>query len=143
MIRRPPRSTRTYTLFPYTTLFRSQPVEGAAHVEQDVGGVDLDEVLVGMLAAALGRHRGHRALDELEQRLLHHFAGHVAGDGRVVGLARALVYFAVLDDAGLGLFELVVAVRLNLPADVNDVVTPIISLGHSGGCDQPKRLPHY
>src|SRR3546814_11421820 len=23
MIRRPPRSTRTYTLFPYTTLFRS------------------------------------------------------------------------------------------------------------------------
>src|SRR3546814_2605682 len=27
MIRRPPRSTRTDTLFPYTTLFRSRPVE--------------------------------------------------------------------------------------------------------------------
>src|SRR3546814_7336235 len=27
MIRRPPRSTRTDTLFPYTTLFRSVPVE--------------------------------------------------------------------------------------------------------------------
>src|SRR3546814_11260751 len=27
MIRRPPRSTRTYTLFPYTTLFRS-PIGG-------------------------------------------------------------------------------------------------------------------
>src|SRR3546814_18342907 len=27
MIRRPPRSTRTYTLFPYTTLFRSYPCE--------------------------------------------------------------------------------------------------------------------
>src|SRR3546814_5758159 len=26
MIRRPPRSTRTYTLFPYTTLFRSQAI---------------------------------------------------------------------------------------------------------------------
>src|SRR3546814_18901885 len=26
MIRRPPRSTRTYTLFPYTTLFRSSVV---------------------------------------------------------------------------------------------------------------------
>src|SRR3546814_19085008 len=25
MIRRPPRSTRTYTLFPYKTLFRSPP----------------------------------------------------------------------------------------------------------------------
>src|SRR3546814_13161851 len=33
MIRRPPRSTRTDTLFPYTTLFRS----GAdAHIEQDL-----------------------------------------------------------------------------------------------------------
>src|SRR3546814_1050593 len=30
MIRRPPRSTRTDTLFPYTTLFRSDPV-GARH----------------------------------------------------------------------------------------------------------------
>src|SRR3546814_6606240 len=30
MIRRPPRSTRTDTLFPYTTLFRSQPRWSAA-----------------------------------------------------------------------------------------------------------------
>src|SRR3546814_18151557 len=33
MIRRPPRSTRTDTLFPYTTLFRSElPQAGARHV---------------------------------------------------------------------------------------------------------------
>src|SRR3546814_5036059 len=33
MIRRPPRSTRTDTLFPYTTLFRSEAVEpgGGGH----------------------------------------------------------------------------------------------------------------
>src|SRR3546814_2279504 len=31
MIRRPPRSTRTDTLFPYTTLFRSQRYVIAAH----------------------------------------------------------------------------------------------------------------
>src|SRR3546814_20043427 len=30
MIRRPPRSTRTDTLFPYTTLFRSLPIPGIA-----------------------------------------------------------------------------------------------------------------
>src|SRR3546814_14970672 len=30
MIRRPPRSTRTDTLFPYTTLFRSEPGRGNA-----------------------------------------------------------------------------------------------------------------
>src|SRR3546814_7543499 len=32
MIRRPPRSTRTDTLFPYTTLFRSLPAPLAGHV---------------------------------------------------------------------------------------------------------------
>src|SRR3546814_13682844 len=31
MRRRPPRSTRTDTLFPYTTLFRSRPREGCLH----------------------------------------------------------------------------------------------------------------
>src|SRR3546814_11415194 len=31
MIRRPPRSTRTDTLFPYTTLFRSGPGELSLH----------------------------------------------------------------------------------------------------------------
>src|SRR3546814_18031466 len=32
MIRRPPRSTRTDTLFPYTTLFRSQALPAVAAV---------------------------------------------------------------------------------------------------------------
>src|SRR3546814_2661447 len=47
MIRRPPRSTRTYTLFPYTTLFRSvqdhrHPVllGGAERPEQRVADLD-------------------------------------------------------------------------------------------------------
>src|SRR3546814_7152204 len=35
MIRRPPRSTRTDTLFPYTTLFRSVPVTGRVSVAAD------------------------------------------------------------------------------------------------------------
>src|SRR3546814_17742874 len=33
MIRRPPRSTRTDTLFPYTTLFRSAAIEAAAELD--------------------------------------------------------------------------------------------------------------
>src|SRR3546814_17724147 len=32
MIRRPPRSTRTDTLFPYTTLFRSEAIEHDANL---------------------------------------------------------------------------------------------------------------
>src|SRR3546814_15900190 len=42
MSRRPPRLTRTDTLFPYTTLFRSQPDDAAE-------GVDHHEVRFGRL----------------------------------------------------------------------------------------------
>src|SRR3546814_2667091 len=39
MIRRPPRSTRTDTLFPYTTLFRSQEPAGGVRDGECVAGV--------------------------------------------------------------------------------------------------------
>src|SRR3546814_6364860 len=44
MIRRPPRSTRTDTLFPYTTLFRSRPRD-----------LDLPPWLKGRYGTAVGR----------------------------------------------------------------------------------------
>src|SRR3546814_9112834 len=37
MIRRPPRSTRTDTLFPYTTLFRSSPFHRLRHRRRIIG----------------------------------------------------------------------------------------------------------
>src|SRR3546814_3596156 len=41
MVRRPPRSTRTDTLFPYTTLFRSQRfgIALSAHILERVGDI--------------------------------------------------------------------------------------------------------
>src|SRR3546814_3381667 len=50
MMRRPPRSTRTDTLFPYTTLFRSAAIADAAGIEL-YGGTML-EGAVGTIAAA-------------------------------------------------------------------------------------------
>src|SRR3546814_16866983 len=49
MIRRPPRSTRTDTLFPYTTLFRSTRA-----VQTGLAGVEADDVLV-IFAAGPGQ----------------------------------------------------------------------------------------
>src|SRR3546814_12193100 len=46
MIRRPPRSTRTDTLFPYTTLFRSPDLGGTVHDPQRRHGSTLREVAV-------------------------------------------------------------------------------------------------
>src|SRR3546814_3632847 len=84
MIRRPPRSTRTDTLFPYTTLFRSdrigtedqlQPGElragdeapgqavGARHVAVDAGFQIRRRDEEG---ADLGRHRSEEHTSELQ-----------------------------------------------------------------------------
>src|SRR3546814_3188492 len=44
MLRRPPRSTRTDTLFPYTTLFRSRPAvdrSGSKRVHPELAALDL------------------------------------------------------------------------------------------------------
>src|SRR3546814_3157607 len=53
MIRRPPRSTRTDTLFPYTTLFRSGHAAGAAR--------HLPGRRRRLLDPRLGRRRGARS----------------------------------------------------------------------------------
>src|SRR3546814_12005334 len=63
MLRRPPRSTRTDTLFPYTTLFRSRAPR-AAHLQEPASG----ELAGG------GVHR--------RQPALHRRQGHPSGAGR-------------------------------------------------------------
>src|SRR3546814_10239982 len=55
MIRRPPRSTRTDTLFPYTTLFRSAEGRAAACDAAPAGGVRLRRRPRPRQAAADGR----------------------------------------------------------------------------------------
>src|SRR3546814_7374140 len=67
MIRRPPRSTRTDTLFPYTTLFRSRK-GGAAHRAHRGGAVGAqnlghDPQRVGPLLEG-GHHGQQRPLRE-------------------------------------------------------------------------------
>src|SRR3546814_16020747 len=63
MIRRPPRSTRTDTLFPYTTLFRSPGDAGALVREQELGA---GPALVLLIDTLLDRHA-----DILEEHLVH------------------------------------------------------------------------
>src|SRR3546814_11709377 len=71
MIRRPPRSTRTDTLFPYTTLFRSTGVhvnEISTFLERETGRVDLDSVNPSWLIFSDG-FSSSRVLSSLFKRL--------------------------------------------------------------------------
>src|SRR3546814_9008142 len=67
MIRRPPRSTRTDTRFPYTTLFRSPPAFGRTRLA-DIAPVE-DQPVVRAEA-----ERGRYALFELRLNLLRRLA---------------------------------------------------------------------
>src|SRR5579859_96262 len=108
-----------------------EPVERATADEQDVGGVDLDEILVRVLAPALRRNVGDRALEDLQQRLLHALAADVARDRRVVGLARDLVDLVDVDDSALGAADVEVGSLDEAQQDVLDVLAYVPGLGEA------------
>src|SRR3546814_11085294 len=58
MLRRPPSSTRTDTLFPYTTLFRSQLFV--------IGNMTLEEQALGVPKNTLASHTEARAVRTME-----------------------------------------------------------------------------
>src|SRR3546814_3164984 len=60
MIRRPPRSTRTYTLFPYTTLFRSEGSSDGEGADRRQGSVPTEGRQRGAGGAGEGTLRGRR-----------------------------------------------------------------------------------
>src|SRR3546814_468203 len=117
MIRRPPRSTRTDTLFPYTTLFRSPRVGQRAGIPKLVGRVlgDLAQDAAHDLArAGLGQARGpldvvgggggaDLGADLLHQLLAQLLALLFAGHQGYVGVdALALDVVRETDHRGLG-----------------------------------------
>src|SRR3546814_2604537 len=92
MQRPPPRSTRTDTLFPYTTLFRSRHADvDAAHGGDDPVG---DLVALGDAAEDVDEDRLHVGVvvDDLERAGHHVGVGAAADVEEVGGLAADLVH---------------------------------------------------
>ena len=86
-----------------------------------------------MLAPALGRNIGYGAFQNLQQRLLHAFAGNVAGDGGVLVFAADLVDFVNVDDAGLRARHVAIGGLQQLEDDVLHVLADVAGFGQSGG----------
>src|SRR3546814_18643878 len=76
MIRRPPRSTRTDTLFPYTTLFRSVYYHGQRTLADETGvpytvtHVSLQEAAVTRRDADLKGRRDRRGAQKVCRRIV-------------------------------------------------------------------------
>src|SRR3546814_3903287 len=67
MVRRPPRSTRTDTLFPYTTLFRSNVSRGAVNRSLLIGAIGVVAIVLALgLNAWFNRDRSEEHTSELQ-----------------------------------------------------------------------------
>src|SRR3546814_2034908 len=109
MIRRPPRSTRTYTLVPYTTLFRSPSIGrengrdgfhaalGEQYVRRDHNGAGrrtFGDPVVGRIESAADDH-------PLDQRRLRHHHEAVGDDAYVQLVSPGDAIDLVLHRAGI------------------------------------------
>src|SRR3546814_12344035 len=92
MIRRPPRSTRTDTRFPYTTLFRSMPVvESLVHPDLDwwlngMGHLDHDAFIASLHMLHSAKSGGFTVVTSTAEadRVVIEMVGHFEyEDGRV------------------------------------------------------------
>src|SRR3546814_6552725 len=109
MIRRPPRSTRTATLFPYTTLFRSLPILRVAYARLPVVA------------------RPHSAVLDLHRELRHRCVGRRAQGAPVADIEFRAVQGAfdrrvAAVEVARGQFEILVAAavleRVEVAVDV-------------------------
>src|SRR3546814_18720577 len=118
MIRRPPRSTRTDTLFPYTTLFRSYVVVAVVRHRHGLG------VALGLVVDAPGPDRVHVAPVRLRLRVHQRVAVHLARGGqeelRALGLGQAQDRKSVVEGkSGSGSVDLGVRLMIKKKKVVN------------------------
>ena len=82
----------------------------AAADEEDLLRIHLDVFLVRMFAAALRWNIAGATFQNLQERLLHAFAGNVPGDADVVSLAADLVDLVDINDADLRALDVVIRI---------------------------------
>ena len=93
-----------------------------------------------VLAPALWRHIGQRALENFQEALLNSLAGHVARDRRIVaGFARDLVDLVDIDDAALGAGGIAVCGLYQAQQHIFDIFADVAGLGQRGCIGNRKR----
>ena len=114
-------------------------VKRATADEEDVRRIDLNKLLLRVLASALRRDVCDRALKQLEQCLLHALARDVARDGRVLALAGDLVDLVDINNAALRTLDVKIRRLQQLEQDVLHILTDIAGLGERGRIRNGKR----
>ena len=94
---------------------------------------------MGMLSSPLRRNIAGCSLEDFQKGLLNSLTRDIAGNGDVVGLAPYLVDFVDVDDADLGLLDVVVGVLKQAKDDVLHILPDISGLRQRGGVGDTER----
>ena len=116
-----------------------QAVKGAAADKENILGIDLDELLVGMLPPPLGRHVGYGTFQDLQQRLLHSLAGDIPGDRGVFAFAGDLVDLIHIDNTPFRQFDIIVGGLDQPQKDIFHIVAYVARLSERSGVGNGKR----
>ena len=91
-----------------------------------------------MFPSALWGDISHGTLQNLQQGLLHPFAGHVPSNRRILAFAGDLIHLVDVDDAPLRQLDVVVGRLDQTQQDVLHIVTHIARLSQCGGVSDGK-----
>ena len=113
-------------------------IESAAANEEDIPGIDIEQVLLGMLPPALGGDAGDGPLQDFQQRLLDPLSRHIPGDGNVGFFPADLVDLINVDDAPFGPGNIKVTGLEQPQEDVLHIFPHVPGLGEGRGIGDGK-----
>src|SRR4029077_8662508 len=113
--------------------------ESAAANEKNFLGINLDIFLMWMLASTLWWNIACAALQNLQQSLLHSFAGDIASNAHVVSFPADLVDLVDVNDPDLRSFHIVIRILQESQNNVFHVFANISGFSQRRGVGDAKR----
>src|SRR4029077_5275436 len=113
--------------------------ECTAANEQNFLGINLDVLLMWMLASTLRRNISRAALQNLQQSLLHSFAGDISSNAYVVSFPADLVDLVDVNDPDLRSFHIVIRILQQSQNNVFHVFANISGFGQRRRVGYAKR----
>ncbi|MNN01908.1 hypothetical protein D3C81_1145420 [compost metagenome] len=121
-----------------------QTIKRAAANEQNIRRIDLDKFLMRMFTSALRRNGSDRTFQNFQQRLLHAFAGNVAGNRRILRFTRHFIDFVDVNDAAFRFFHIIISSLNQLQEDILDVFADIAGFGQGSRiCDRERYIQDF
>ena len=109
--------------------FLFNAIEGTAADEQNITGIDMNIVLIRMLAATLGRYIHHGTFKKFQKSLLNTLTADITGNGRIVALTGNLINLINKDNTTLRRIYIIIGHLQQTGKNTLHILTDISGFG--------------